>query len=232
VGAKEIPGATVLVDLNHELGPRVAAALAREGTAPTVVSDGSEGVDLVDPSALRERLAAACGDRPLATVVLVACPVEAASPGDFRAMDDAAWDRACERPLRIAVDVFASVDEQLKRSKGQMVVRCPTTGLQGAANFVALSALSEGLRILAKSAARQWAVDGIAVNVVAPPAGALRTNADADAWADARRGRVPGDGTYDVDAALAAVLSFLTSADAHHLVGVTIPVDSGQVTAL
>jgi 3-oxoacyl-[acyl-carrier protein] reductase len=226
------PGTTVLVEMNREFGVRMTAALARGGTTAVVASDGRDGADLEDPAAVRELFATVAADRPLSTIVLLACPAEALSPAELRAMDDAAWDCACERPLRVAVNVFAAAYEHLARSRGRMVVVCPTTGLQGATNFVALSALSEGLRILAKSAARQWAVDGIAVNIVAPSAGALRTTPDDGGWADALRGRVPGDGSYDVDAALTAVLSFLTASDARHLVGVTIPVDSGQVTAL
>jgi 3-oxoacyl-[acyl-carrier protein] reductase len=223
-------GTTVVIDAAAAFGSRVADAVRAEG-AVTVVSDGGP-VDLDDRDAVRARFAALAQAGPITSIVVVALPAVAAQPCALLDLDDAAWDAACERPLRIAVHVLEAAYEHLARSRGSIVFVCPTTGLQGAAGFVAMAALSEGLRVLAKSAARQWAVDGIAINVVAPPLRALAAADVDDAWRDATRARIPGDGTYDVDAALRAVLRFLTSVDAHHLVGVTIPVDSGQVTAL
>ena len=110
-----------------------------------------------------------------------------------------------------------------------VVVGTVTVGLQGAVNLAMLAAVAEGHRILAKSAARQWANDGIRVNIVSPSVHDLLDDPLDVRFADARRGRTPID-SYDVDAALREVLPFLLATRA--VTALTVPLDGAQVTAL
>jgi NAD(P)-dependent dehydrogenase (short-subunit alcohol dehydrogenase family) len=188
-----------------------------------------------DPApAVATALAAIASSRPIDVVVVRALRSATLVPRDLAEMTPLDWDEACERPLREAVAVIRHAYGHLKATGGSLVVVCPTTGLQGAAGFAALAAVSEGQRILAKSAARQWFRDGVRVNVIAPPIASVVPDSlvGSAALADAVRGRIPAGDGFDVDAALRSVLSFLASPASRCTTGVTIPVDGAQVTAL
>ncbi len=43
----------------------------------------------------------------------------------------------------------------------------PTTGMSGGDHYAATAATAEAVRVLVKSAARQWGADGVTVNAVA-----------------------------------------------------------------
>ena len=150
-------------------------------------------------------------------------------PMPFVAVEPSRWDGACERPLRMFLHVVQAAHAPLARSGGALVCVCPTLALQGGANLAMLAAVAEGQRVLAKSAARQWANDGVRVNIVCPPVDALLDDPSAEAFGDARRGRVPIAG-YDIDGALREVLPYLLRTRA--VTALTIPLDGGQVTAL
>jgi 3-oxoacyl-[acyl-carrier protein] reductase len=223
----------VVVDTGGAFGARLRDAVAPSATPLVVLADNDHMLDLDDRAAVHDALAAIAAEDGIAAAVVLAIPPAAATPCDLVDLDAGGWEAACERPLRIATHFVHAIHPHLLNSRGSMVFVCPTIGLQGAAGFTALSALAEGQRVLAKSAARQWAADGIRVNVVAPPIGALldeKLLAD-PTTVDARRGRVP-DRAYDIDSAMRAVLDFLLSPSAQALIGVTIPIDGGQVTAL
>ena len=85
-------------------------------------------------------------------------------PRPFAELTDADWDDAWEQPMRWAVSVLASAQ---RRRIPHIVVVVPTTGMSGGAEYVAEAATAEALRVLVKSAARQWGADGITVNAIA-----------------------------------------------------------------
>ena len=81
---------------------------------------------------------------------------------------------------------------------------------------------AEGMRSLAKSAARQWGERGITVNCVAPPLGLL--GADTPAAVDR-----PALGRAPTVEDLAHAIAVLASDAARSITGATIPVDGGVV---
>jgi NAD(P)-dependent dehydrogenase (short-subunit alcohol dehydrogenase family) len=139
-------------------------------------------------------------------------------------VDDARWDLVWEQTLRRTLFVLQAGYGVMKDSGGAFVVVGSVTGMAGAAELAPYAAAMEGVRVLAKSAARQWGADGIRVNVLAPAPEHVPT------------GVVSGDlalsppalgGPGDPEADLAPIVAWLLGDDAHFLTGVTVPADGG-----
>ena len=140
--------------------------------------------------------------------------------------DHAGWDARCEAVLRGGLVCAAATYRQLADRGGRFLVVTPTVALTGAAGLVPVVTALEGLRALAKSAARQWGSAGITVNCLAPP---LQLVAPGSAAADPAveapaLGRLP-DGRADV----APVVGLLAGDEARFVTGATIVVDGGVV---
>jgi 3-oxoacyl-[acyl-carrier protein] reductase len=109
---------------------------------------------------------------------------------------------------------------------GRIVLILPTIGTAGAAGLVGYTTAIEGIRAMAKSAARQWGSEGIAVNMVAAPARIFApTLATSDAHLSAAA--VQDDSTL-IDS-IVATARFLLRRDVTHLSGQTVIVDGGSV---
>jgi NAD(P)-dependent dehydrogenase (short-subunit alcohol dehydrogenase family) len=140
--------------------------------------------------------------------------------------DAAAWDERCEAVLRTALWCCQAAFTRMADRGGRLVLVTPTVGLTGAPELVPYATAVEGMRALAKSAARQWGGHGIAVNCVAPPielvAGAA-SQPPVGGWALGH----PPDGRADI----APVVALLAGEAAHSVTGTTITVDGGVVMA-
>jgi len=144
---------------------------------------------------------------------------DALVPTPFADTDEASWDRRCEALLRTALWCCQAAFTVLAERGGRIVLVTPTAGLTGAAGRAPYATAVEGMRSLAKSAARQWRVHGITVNCVAPPVESMIPGV----------GDAEGDG--DVRADVAPVVAMLVADAAHFLTGTTIVVDGGVVMA-
>lgn len=82
----------------------------------------------------------------------------------FHELSDEDFDVLWEQPMR---DVIMRMVEAHRRGVRRVVVVTPTTGMSGGDRYVATAAAAEAVRVLVKSAARQWGADGVVVNVVA-----------------------------------------------------------------
>lgn len=80
------------------------------------------------------------------------------------------WSRRCEAALRGALTCSRGAYSLLHARGGLLVFVTPTIGITGAAELVPYASAVEGMRAMAKSAARQWGGLGIRVNCVAPSA--------------------------------------------------------------
>ncbi|MGI8796280.1 MAG: SDR family NAD(P)-dependent oxidoreductase [Acidimicrobiia bacterium] len=124
-------------------------------------------------------------------------------------IDEPTWDRRCEAVLRTALwccqAAFAAFDER----GGRIVLVTPTVGLTGGVGLAPYATAVEGMRSLAKSAARQWRSRGVTVNCVAP--------------------RI--DGAPDLRTDVAPVVAMLLADSAHIVTGATLVVDGGLVMA-
>ncbi|OBJ13504.1 SDR family oxidoreductase [Mycobacterium colombiense] len=107
---------------------------------------------------------------------------------------------------------------------GRIVLILPTIGMTGAAGLVDYTTAVEGIRALAKSAARQWACEGTMVNMIAAPLALFVTHGDASHLTAAA---VQHDET--LIHSIVETAKFLLRYDVDHLTGDTIVVDGGSV---
>jgi NAD(P)-dependent dehydrogenase (short-subunit alcohol dehydrogenase family) len=143
---------------------------------------------------------------------------------------EADWDRRCEAMLRAALHCCQAAGRVLSGRGGSLVLVTPTIALTGAAGLVPYATAVEGMRAMAKSAARQWGWRGITVNCVAPPVELMAPDRaetpDGLALTEPPLGRGP-----DVRTDVAPVIALLATEQAHFVTGATIPVDGGLVMA-
>ena len=141
-------------------------------------------------------------------------------------VDSATWTRLVHDPLWRTVSTFQRAHAALRERGGRIVLIVPTVGVAGAANLVPYTTALEGMRAMAKSAARQWSAQGVLVNTVAVPLRLLApsmTNADSHLTAPAVDN---ADGLIE---SVVETTRFLLRLDVDHLVGQTIAVDGGSV---
>jgi NAD(P)-dependent dehydrogenase (short-subunit alcohol dehydrogenase family) len=154
--------------------------------------------------------------------VLVHVPTDdAASPRALLvATDEHDWEERGEGLLRSALwSCQGAHDLMVTNGGGRIVLVTPTVGLVGGAERVPLATAAEGMRTLAKVAARQWGRSGITVNCVAVAVDPVE------------RGPLPPALGRAVDARrdIAAAVALLAGERARAVTGVTIPVDGGVV---
>src|SRR4051812_37766682 len=94
--------------------------------------------------------------------------------------DEDAWDTRGEALLCAALHDCQRAHAAMREGGGRIVLVTPTVALVGAAGLAPLATAAEGMRTLAKAAARQWGALGITVNCVAPALDVFGISHDAD----------------------------------------------------
>jgi 3-oxoacyl-[acyl-carrier protein] reductase len=147
----------------------------------------------------------------------IAATVDVMAAGWPNVVDDTMWQ------VLVALQTAHS---SMAAQGGRIVLILPTIGMAGAAGLVGYTTAIEGIRALAKSAARQWGPEGIAVNMVAAP---LRIFAPNLATSDPHliAAAIQHDST--LIHSIVETARFLLRQDIPHLVGETIIVDGGSV---
>jgi NAD(P)-dependent dehydrogenase (short-subunit alcohol dehydrogenase family) len=111
---------------------------------------------------------------------------------------------------------------------GRIVNFASSMGITGGRGFAAYNASKEAIRALTRTAAREWGVDGICVNAIAPASSGHRgesaTQSEAYAVVMATR-PMQRDGDAELD--IGAVALFLCSDACRYLTGHTLMVDGG-----
>lgn len=199
----------------------LAAGLAAAGAVVATLPTDALGTR-ADAAAAFAAVAAEHG--PIRGVVHAAVDPVAYERVPMHEVDDARWDAVWEQTLRRTLFVLQAGHGAMKAAGGACVVLGAVVGMAGAAELAPYAAAMEGVRVLAKSAARQWGADGIRVNVLAPapehvPAGVA--SGDLALSPPALGG--PGDPETD----LAPIVAWLLGDDAHFVTGVTVPADGG-----
>jgi 3-oxoacyl-[acyl-carrier protein] reductase len=82
----------------------------------------------------------------------------------FDSLTDEQFENAWERPMQATI---TAMQDAYRSGVKRIVVVIPTLAMSGGANFAHVAAPAEALRVLVKSAARQWGADGVTVNAVA-----------------------------------------------------------------
>ena len=149
-----------------------------------------------------------------------------ARPTPLTGIDEFEWHRLAEQPMRKTLTALQHSHESMSGRGGRIVLVVPTIGMSGAADLVPYTTAIEGIRAMAKSAARQWAPAGIVVNMIAVPAGLLAPTVSA-ATSHVTAAAVSDD--HGIVETIVETTKFLLSDEVTHLVGATIVVDGGSV---
>ena len=217
---------------DHGAGVAVVGSSGQErAVAEEVQTAGHQAIAVSGPLDTRARAvvafrAAAAALGPLHLVVHAGVDPAAVVPAPLADTTAASWDERCEALLRSALACAQAAFGELQGRGGRLVFITPTVALTGAAGLVPYVTALEGIRALAKSAARQWGGHGITVNCVAPPVALAAAGVDDPAVEEPALGRGP-DGRADV----APVVALLAAAEAHFVTGATVAVDGGVVMA-
>jgi 3-oxoacyl-[acyl-carrier protein] reductase len=222
-----LSGRVVLVTAGDTgIGRAIALGLEDKHAIVAVVDGDFASFAQAEATFARAREAAG----PLDAVVHAFVDPDALTTQSLAETTETDWDHRCEAMLRAALYCCRAAGRELSARGGRLVVVTPTIALTGAAGLVPYATAVEGMRAMAKSAARQWGEWGITVNCVAPPVELLApAGAHAPsglALAEPALGRAP-DPRTDV----APVVALLAADAAHLVTGATIPVDGGVVMA-
>ncbi|MYE64490.1 MAG: SDR family oxidoreductase [Acidimicrobiaceae bacterium] len=146
-------------------GDDPATALASELSGNVLhVAPGAEEVD--DGFVDGVRRADGTAVNGLDLVVHALYPQQSRTPARIDEMTEREWAAACDDPLEAAIRLARGSHRHLAARQGTIVFCVPLVGAAGAASFVALSALAEGLRVLARSLARSWGPEQIRAHAV------------------------------------------------------------------
>ena len=208
-------------------GDDPATALASELSGNVLhVAPGAEDVDDRFVDGMRRADGTAVDGLDL--VVHALYPQQSRIPVRIDEMTESEWGAACDDPLEAGIRIARGAYRHLAARRGTIVYCVPLVGAAGAASFVALSALAEGLRVLARSLARSWGPDGIRAHAVtqhpsmflAPEHAA--TAAEATALHDPALGRLPS--TAEIAAVIEALADSRVTAG---LTGASLVMDGG-----
>ena len=154
------------------------------------------------------------------------CPQE---PTDCADMSAEVWAEGCEQPMAAALTCLAQHRDALLATEGHVVFVVPSFSMSGAKGFSAAAAAGEGLRTLAKGAAKQWGKDNVRVNTVAldPQHFVL---GEAGKQLSAVMGLATSSGfghKGDIATDIVSALDWLTDENAHFITGATLTLDGG-----
>nr|WP_090340617.1 SDR family oxidoreductase [Mycolicibacterium malmesburyense]CRL70062.1 short-chain dehydrogenase/reductase SDR [Mycolicibacterium malmesburyense] len=155
-----------------------------------------------------------------AVIVMDPCP----SPVDAVALSGDDWRRLVDESMWRTLTALQQARAGFSAG-GRIVVVVPTIGMAGAPGLVGYTTAVEGIRAMVKSAARQWASQGVGANLVAVPLSMFSD--DATATGHLTAAAVKADST--LMHTVAASVKFLLRPDLVHLAGETIVADGGSV---
>jgi 3-oxoacyl-[acyl-carrier protein] reductase len=116
-------------------------------------------------SASGHRLADADGS-PIDAMIFAPWNPATTAPCPMAELTDDAFGAAWQDTMDAATATCIDARERMVAHGGAIVLTTPTIGQSGASQYAHWSAAAEGVRVLAKSAARQWGSDGITVNAI------------------------------------------------------------------
>ena len=182
------------------------------GATIDVVVDG-EGV-------LADAIRSARPQGECTTTVVVASIATRATA--FEALTDEAFDAAWEQPMQRAISAFQAAH---RAGHHRLIAIVPTIGMSGAAGLGHAAATAEAIRVMVKSAARQWGADGMTVNCIAVAPELFGIDAADVGTVSLAPPALPASGTVAED--IVPLIRLVAATDAHHLTGATLTADGG-----
>lgn len=135
-------------------------------------------------------------------------------------LDESGWFASAEGPILDALTVLQTA-HRLAASPCRIVVVTDGRGSVGQSAHVAPCTAEEGIRALAKSAARAWGADGTTVNIVSRHAASTSPDSAVPQFTDPPL-------ADDEEAALADMVALCCGPDASRLTGATLFADLGR----
>jgi len=219
---------------NRGIGAAIAQRLATEGHQVVVGSRSGEApaglsavrMDVSDPSSIIAAVTSVEAEHgPIRTLVANAGVTR---DGLLMRMSDADLDDVVATNLTGAIRCARAVlRSMVKAREGRIIFISSVVWAAGSAGQVNYAAAKAGLIGAARSLAREVGSRGITVNVIAP--GFIETDMTAS-LDEARRAEIASAiplGRYGAPDEIAAMVGFLSGADAQYITGAVIPVDGG-----
>lgn len=170
--------------------------------------------------ALADALRSAGLEAECETTVVVADIVTTATP--FEALTDDDFETAWEQPMRNAIGAFQRAHHA---GHERLIAVVPTIGMSGAPLLGHVAATAEAIRVMVKSAARQWGADGMTVNCIALAPALFGIDPADVGEVSLAPPALAGAGSVAED--VAPLVRLVASADAHHITGATLTADGG-----
>jgi 3-oxoacyl-[acyl-carrier protein] reductase len=154
------------------------------------------------------------------TTVVVARISADARP--FESLTDSEFDDAWEQPMQEAILAFQRAHAAAHH---RLIAIVPTIGMSGAPGLGHSAATAEAIRVLVKSAARQWGADGMTVNCVALAPELFGIDAAEVGAVSLAPPALSGTGSIADD--VVPIVRMLAGRDSHHITGATLTADGG-----
>ncbi len=142
------------------------------------------------------------------------------------------WDLSFNTGTMATLYLMRAAYPELKKTRGSIINFASGAGMKGLPNQVAYSAAKEAIRAITRTAANEWAVDGIRANVVSPVAltpGIVQwSKAYPEAYQEVVDG-IPLGRLGDPETDIAPVVVFLASENSRYLTGQTLMADGGSI---
>jgi 3-oxoacyl-[acyl-carrier protein] reductase len=160
---------------------------------------------------------------------------QSSQPHRLEAVDRALFDDHIGVSLRGAYHCAIASFDALRATGGTLIVMTSPAGVEGSATLPLYATVKGALRGFAKSLAREWAPDGVTVNVVSPLAfsPAMEHAIAADPAMEERLNRrVPLGRVGDPETDVGVAVAFLVGPDAGYITGQTLGIDGGHFMSL
>ncbi|MFF3038262.1 SDR family NAD(P)-dependent oxidoreductase [Arthrobacter citreus] len=142
------------------------------------------------------------------------------------------WDLSFNTGTMATFYLMRAAYPELKKTRGSIINFASGAGMKGLPYQVAYSAAKEAIRAITRTAATEWAADGIRVNVVSPVAltpGIVQwSKAFPDAYQEVLDG-IPLGRLGDPETDIAPVVVFLGSENSRYMTGQTLMADGGSI---
>jgi 3-oxoacyl-[acyl-carrier protein] reductase len=224
-------GAHVVVASRRENGREVVAQVEARGDHATWVQ-----CDVTDLASVTRAVQDALSHTgTLHAVVHNATSNQSSQPHRLEDVDRELFDDHVAVSVRGAYHCAVASLDALRATRGTLIVMTSPAGIEGSATLPLYATVKGALRGFAKSLAREWAPEGVTVNVISPLAlsPAMEQAIEADPAMEERLNRrVPLGRVGDAETDVGTAVAFLVGPDASYITGQTLGIDGGHFMSI